>query len=63
MSQFNEFSGVYSLILTPFNWDKTIDYKTYEEYVAACEKTKTENCATGTLYEVIQAYNESRNSK
>ena len=34
---------------------------TYEEYVATCEKTKTENCATGTLYEVIQKYNESRN--
>lgn len=33
MSQFNEFSGVYSLILTPFNWDRTIDYKAYEEYV------------------------------
>ncbi len=34
MSNFNEFSGVYSLLLTPFNWDKTLDYKTYEEYVA-----------------------------
>lgn len=34
MSQFNEFSGVYSLLLTPFNWDRTINYKTYEEYVA-----------------------------
>ena len=34
MSQFNEFSGVYSLLLTPFNWDRTIDYKAYEEYVA-----------------------------
>ena len=34
MSKFNEFSGVYSLILTPFNWDRTIDYKVYEEYVA-----------------------------
>ena len=31
---YNEFSGVYSLLLTPFNWDKTIDYKAYEEYVA-----------------------------
>lgn len=34
MSQFNEYSGVYSLLLTPFNWDRTIDYKAYEEYVA-----------------------------
>lgn len=34
MSQYNEYAGVYSLLLTPFNWDKTIDYKTYEEYVA-----------------------------
>ena len=34
MSQFNEFAGVYSLLLTPFNWDRTINYKTYEEYVA-----------------------------
>lgn len=33
---------------------------TYEEYVATCEKTKTENCVTGTLYEVIKKYNESR---
>ena len=33
MSQYNEFSGVYSLLLTPFNWDRTIDYKAYEEYV------------------------------
>ena len=33
MSQYNEFSGVYSLLLTPFNWDRSIDYKVYEEYV------------------------------
>lgn len=31
---------------------------TYEEYLAACEKVKTENCVTATLYEVIQEYNE-----
>lgn len=30
---------------------------TYEEYVAACEKTRTENCATGTLYQVLKEYN------
>ena len=29
---------------------------TFEEYIAACEKTRTENCATGTLYEVLKAY-------
>ena len=34
---------------------------TYEEYVAACEKTKTENCVKATLWEVIQAYNETKN--
>ena len=31
---------------------------TYEEFVAACEKTRTENCATGTLYEVLQNYSK-----
>ena len=31
---------------------------TYEEFVAACELTRTENCATGTLMEVLQAYQE-----
>lgn len=31
---------------------------TYDEFVAACEKTRTENCATGTLYEVLKAYKE-----
>ena len=31
---------------------------TYEEYVAACQKTRTENCATGTLYEVLQEYRQ-----
>ena len=29
---------------------------TYEEFIATCEKTRTENCAKGTLYEVLQAY-------
>lgn len=29
---------------------------TYEEFMAACEATRTENCATGTLYEVIKDY-------
>ena len=30
---------------------------TYAEFISACEKTRTENCATGTLYEVLKAYN------
>ncbi|MBR0112623.1 MAG: dihydrodipicolinate synthase family protein [Clostridia bacterium] len=34
MQQFNEFAGVYTLLLTPFNKDLTIDYKAYEEYVS-----------------------------
>ena len=29
---------------------------TYEEFIAACEKTRTENCATGTLHDVLKAY-------
>ena len=33
---------------------------TYEEYVATCEKTRTENCATGTLYEVLQEYAKNK---
>ena len=32
---------------------------TYEEYVETCEKVKTENCVTATLYEVIQEYNKN----
>ncbi len=31
---------------------------TYEEFIAACELTRTENCATGTLYEVLLKYKE-----
>lgn len=30
---YNEFAGVYSLLLTPFNEDRSIDFKTYEQYV------------------------------
>ena len=29
---------------------------TYEEFIAACDLTRTENCATGTLYDVIRAH-------
>lgn len=32
---------------------------TYEEFVATCEKLRTENCVTATLYEVLQAYRQS----
>lgn len=34
---------------------------TYEEFIATCEKTRTENCATGTLYEVLLAYKDRNN--
>ncbi len=33
---------------------------TYEEYIATCEKVRTENCVTDTLYEVIQEYNKQK---
>ena len=33
MQSYNEFAGVYSLLLTPFNEDRSIDYKAYENYV------------------------------
>ncbi|MBQ8580451.1 MAG: cellulase family glycosylhydrolase [Oscillospiraceae bacterium] len=29
---------------------------TYEEFIATCEKMRTENCVTATLYEVIRDY-------
>ncbi len=33
MAQYNEFAGVYTLLLTPFNLDRSVDYRAYEEYV------------------------------
>ncbi len=33
---------------------------TYEEFILTCEMTRTENCAKGTLYEVLQKYKEER---
>ena len=36
---------------------------TYEEFVAACETTRTENCVTATLYEVLQEYKKTRKEK
>ena len=32
--KYNEFAGVYSLLLTPFNEDRSVDYRAYEEYVS-----------------------------
>lgn len=33
---------------------------TYEEFLSACEMIRTENCVTGTLYEVLQTYSDSK---
>lgn len=33
---------------------------TYEEFIDTCEKVRTENCAKGTLYEVLQVYKETK---
>jgi len=33
---------------------------TYEEFIATCELTRTENCVTGTLYEVLMTYKEGK---
>ena len=35
---------------------------TKEEFLSAVEKTKTENCSKGTLYEVIQSYQKEFDS-
>ncbi len=32
---------------------------TYEEFIAACELTRTENCVTSTLYEVLKTYTDT----
>ncbi len=34
---------------------------TYEEFIATCEKTRTENCVTATLYEVLMEHKNSKN--
>lgn len=58
MSQYNEFSGVYSLLLTPFNWDRTLDYKTYEEYVEWQASFKPQHlfavCGSSEMMELTQ---------
>ena len=33
---------------------------TYEEFIATCELTRTENCVTSTLYEVLMTYKEGK---
>lgn len=33
---------------------------TYEQYIATCEKMRTENCVTSTLYEVLRAYSNGQ---
>ena len=46
--------GVYTCQLNLTDTPKcNIATCTYEEFIAACEATRTENCATGTLYEVL----------
>lgn len=32
---------------------------TYDEYIETCEKMRTENCVTATLYEVLSEYNKN----
>ncbi len=55
--------GVYTCQMKAVTeWDQTkcnVATCTYEEFVATCEKYKTENCATGTLLEVLSEYNQS----
>lgn len=49
--------GVYTCQLNLTDTPKcNVSTCTYEEFIAACEATRTENCATGTLYEVLRDY-------
>jgi len=49
--------GVYTCQLNLTDTPKcNVSTCTYEEFITACESTRTENCATGTLYEVLQDY-------
>lgn len=54
--------GVYTCQLKFITENEETKYNvatcTYEEYIATCEKTRTENCATGTLYEVLKDYRQ-----
>ena len=52
--------GVYTCQLKAVTeWEDTkcnVSTCTYEEYIEFCEKTRTENCAKSTLYEVLMDY-------
>jgi len=49
--------GVYTCQLNLTDTPKcNVSTCTYEEFIAACEATRTEKCATGTLYEVLRDY-------
>ena len=49
--------GVYTCQLNLKDTPKcNVSSCTYEEFIAACEATRTENCANGTLYEVLKDY-------
>ena len=49
--------GIYTCQLNLTDTPKcNVSRCTYEEFIAACEATRTENCATGTLLEVINQY-------
>lgn len=49
--------GVYTCQLNLTDTPKcNVSTCTYEEFIAACEAMRTENCATATLYEVLTEY-------
>lgn len=49
--------GVYTCQLNLTGTPKcNVSTCTYEEFISACEATRTENCATGTLYDVLKDY-------
>ena len=49
--------GVYTCQLNLTDTPKcNVSTCTYEEFIAACEATRTESCVTGTLYDVLQNY-------
>ena len=43
-------TGIFSLMLTPYNDDKTIDWATYEEYCDWQVEQGVEHLFVGTLY-------------
>lgn len=51
--------GVYTCQLNLTDTPKcNVSTCTYEEFLAACESVRTENCVTATLYQVLQQYNQ-----